>query len=55
MESISPYFFFKIKQTGTADDKSGIPDGWMGLDIGEQSRKQFSEVILRCKTILWNG
>jgi len=47
--------FDKDAQTGTADDKSGIPDGWMGLDIGEQSRKQFSEVILRCKTILWNG
>ncbi|KQC32377.1 phosphoglycerate kinase [Nonlabens sp. YIK11] len=32
-----------------------IPDGWMGLDIGEQSRKQFAEVIKNCKTILWNG
>ncbi|SCY33207.1 phosphoglycerate kinase [Nonlabens sp. Hel1_33_55] len=32
-----------------------IPDGWMGLDIGEESRKQFAEVIKKCKTILWNG
>ncbi|BAO54846.1 phosphoglycerate kinase [Nonlabens marinus] len=32
-----------------------IPDGWMGLDIGEESRKKFAEVILKCKTILWNG
>jgi len=32
-----------------------IPDGWMGLDIGEQSRKEFSEVIRNSKTILWNG
>ncbi|WP_194851606.1 phosphoglycerate kinase [Nonlabens antarcticus] len=32
-----------------------IPDGWMGLDIGEESRVIFSEVIKKCKTILWNG
>jgi len=32
-----------------------IPDGWMGLDIGEQSRTIFHEVILKAKTILWNG
>ena len=31
------------------------PDGWMGLDIGEASIKQFSEVIENSKTILWNG
>ncbi len=32
-----------------------IPDGWMGLDIGEESRKNFAEVIKNAKTILWNG
>jgi phosphoglycerate kinase len=32
-----------------------IPDGWMGLDIGEQARTQFDEVIMQAKTILWNG
>lgn len=32
-----------------------IPDGWMGLDIGPEACKQFAEVILRSKTILWNG
>ncbi|MBK7425746.1 MAG: phosphoglycerate kinase [Saprospiraceae bacterium] len=32
-----------------------IPDGWMGLDIGPEAIKQFSEVILKSKTILWNG
>ncbi len=32
-----------------------IPDGWMGLDIAEQACKDFSEVITKSKTILWNG
>jgi phosphoglycerate kinase len=32
-----------------------IPDGWMGLDIGERSRIKFQEVIAGSKTILWNG
>ena len=32
-----------------------IPDGWMGLDAGPESVRQFREVILPAKTILWNG
>jgi len=32
-----------------------IPDGWMGLDIGNQAKNDFREVIVRSKTILWNG
>ncbi|MBX3239494.1 MAG: phosphoglycerate kinase [Chitinophagaceae bacterium] len=41
---------------GTSSAPSNnIPDGWMGLDIGEQARKRFTEVIKRSKTILWNG
>jgi phosphoglycerate kinase len=34
---------------------NAIPDGWMGLDIGAKSAKQFGEVIKNSKTILWNG
>jgi phosphoglycerate kinase len=34
---------------------NNIPDGWMGLDIGENACEQFSNVIHRSKTILWNG
>ena len=37
----------------TAVDK--VPEGWMGLDIAENSIKKFSEVIESSKTILWNG
>jgi len=32
-----------------------IPDGWMGLDIGAETIKKYSEVIAASKTILWNG
>jgi phosphoglycerate kinase len=32
-----------------------IPDGWMGLDIGSNACEQFSNIIKRSKTILWNG
>lgn len=32
-----------------------IPSGWMGLDIGEKSISVFKTVLLKSKTILWNG
>jgi phosphoglycerate kinase len=31
------------------------PDGWMGLDIADETIKTFSSVIENSKTILWNG
>ena len=36
-------------------DVSKIPDGWQGLDAGPKSLELFEEVILKSKTILWNG
>ena len=32
-----------------------IPDDYMGLDIGPESIKTFTETLLASKTILWNG
>ena len=32
-----------------------IAEGWMGLDSGPQSNSNFASVILKSKTILWNG
>lgn len=42
-------------ETGSATDSTGIPDEWMGLDCGPESRKLFRETVLSAKTILWNG
>jgi phosphoglycerate kinase len=32
-----------------------IPDGWQGLDAGPETLENFGKVILKSKTILWNG
>ena len=34
---------------------NNIPDGWMGLDIGQMAIEAFTKVIRNSKTILWNG
>jgi len=41
--------------TQPADDKTGIPAGWLGLDVGPKSNAIFTASILRSKTIVWNG
>ena len=38
-----------------ADDSTGIPDGWMGLDVGPKTIANFEAVIGRAQTIIWNG
>jgi phosphoglycerate kinase len=32
-----------------------LPDGWLGLDIGPESRRVFADRIARAKTLFWNG
>ena len=36
-------------------DVDTIPDGWQGLDCGPKSKQLFHDVVMQCKTILWNG
>ena len=54
------------KQTVVADDFSNeahtkvvpsndIPEGWEGMDAGEESLKTWRDIILNSKTVLWNG
>jgi phosphoglycerate kinase len=32
-----------------------LPQGWLGLDIGPDSRQRFTELIVGARTIFWNG
>jgi phosphoglycerate kinase len=32
-----------------------LPDGWLGLDIGPETRKVFADHIAKARTIFWNG
>ncbi len=47
--------FAEDAQVKAADDASGIPVGWLGLDVGPKSNVLFCEAIARAKTIIWNG
>jgi phosphoglycerate kinase len=47
--------FAENAAVGTATLETGIPAGAMGLDIGPKTSAAFSAVVLRAKTIVWNG
>ena len=36
-------------------DVNSIPNGWQGLDAGPRSIENFHNIVIKCKTILWNG
>jgi len=46
---------FDANANTSASPSNNIPQGWMGLDIGPNACDQFSNVIKKSKTILWNG
>jgi phosphoglycerate kinase len=33
----------------------GLPEGWLGLDIGPETRERFADAIAAARTIFWNG
>lgn len=44
------------EQASTQTERvDNIPDGWMGLDVGPETIRNFSSVIKKSKIILWNG
>ncbi|MCS4436100.1 phosphoglycerate kinase [Aquiflexum gelatinilyticum] len=54
LDTVTSKAFANDVEQGLA--KAGeIPDNWMGLDIGPETRKLFGDVIKNSKTILWNG
>jgi phosphoglycerate kinase len=54
MDSTIADKFAADAQTTNAES-FGIPSGWMGLDIGKKAVADFTAVISKSKTILWNG
>ncbi|HKO26850.1 MAG TPA: phosphoglycerate kinase [Solirubrobacteraceae bacterium] len=36
-------------------DGVDVPDGWMGLDIGPETGREYAEVIAGAGTVFWNG
>jgi phosphoglycerate kinase len=34
---------------------TALPDGWLGLDIGPETRERFAHEIAGARTIFWNG
>lgn len=54
VDSIAGDKFDKDAQTQIVKSNE-IPDGWMGMDIGPEASKKYTEVIKQSKTILWNG
>ncbi len=54
VDSVTADKFDAAANTSLANSNA-IPDGWMGLDIATNAIKDFTEVILSSKTILWNG
>jgi phosphoglycerate kinase len=54
VDTITSKAFANDAEQSTAKS-SEIPEGWMGLDIGPETRSLFAEVIKSSKTILWNG
>ena len=33
----------------------GLPEGWLGLDIGPETRERFSGTVRGARTVFWNG
>lgn len=45
----------ELKEGAEHETVTVIPDGKMGLDIGQQTIDIFSKIIGKAKTIIWNG
>ena len=53
-DSVNANKFDNNAETNTSEI-TNIPNGFMGLDIGQESIAKFSEIIEHSKTIIWNG
>ena len=46
---------FDADAAAKVTDYHSMPDGWVGLDIGPETRESFAEQIVGAKTVFWNG
>jgi len=46
---------FDAEAESTVSPFDALPEGWLGLDIGPQTRERFGVELSRAKTIFWNG
>lgn len=42
-------------ETRLIEAAEGVPDGWIGVDIGPKTIKKFTEVLEKAATVFWNG
>ena len=55
IDSIAADAFSNDAKTEVVDAEAGIPDGYMGLDIGPKSVKLLQDTLSDAKTVVWNG
>ncbi|CAH1853507.1 phosphoglycerate kinase [Convivina intestini] len=55
VDAVAADAFNNDAKTVIVDSAAGIPDGYMGLDIGPKSIALFQEVLSDAKTVVWNG
>ncbi|AET31118.1 phosphoglycerate kinase [Leuconostoc mesenteroides subsp. mesenteroides J18] len=55
IDSIAADAFSNNAKTEVVDAEAGIPDGYMGLDIGPKSVKLLQDTLSDAKTVVWNG
>ena len=55
VDSIAADAFSNDAKTEVVDATAGIPDGYMGLDIGPKSVKLLQDTLSDANTVVWNG
>lgn len=54
VDELCAYEFKNDSETKMCD-VDAIPDDMMGLDIGEKTRKAYTEAVINSATVVWNG
>jgi phosphoglycerate kinase len=46
---------FEAEADAAVTPYDDLPEGWLGLDIGPETRERFGQVIRGARTVFWNG